>query len=159
MNHDSLRDRSATTLIRVEHDDPTLTKVTVSNAPLSNARERGQFWPIYSAFFSRLGVAIGGNTNLQDLVFYIDENDDTYFDERGGEAFCEGIKHNSSIRNLILMHPNVSRGIGRGILNEFVANNSNIEQSCYVLGLLRCSRRYIMEGLTCSPQLYRDAPI
>ena len=125
MDATTLRDNSATTLIRVEHDDPTLTTVTVTNAFMFNARERGQFWPIYSAFFSRLGVAIGGNTNLQDL--YLDENDDTYLDEIGGEAFCEGMKHNSSIRNLTLMHPNFSRGIGRGILSEFVADNSNIE--------------------------------
>ena len=122
-----IRDRSATTLLRVKHDDSALTKVTVTNAPIANAREKGLFWPIDNADLARLGVAIGKNTKLQGMNFFNDDDDPNAMDGMGGDAFFEGIKRNSSIRYLHLMNIDISQGIGRGLLNEFVANNNNFE--------------------------------
>ena len=73
--------------------------------------------------WTRLCEAIGANTHLVKLIYC------------GGhglalvannQAFHDGLKHNSSIRQLELGQRNCSEGMGYDILNAFHEGNSNL---------------------------------
>lgn len=110
---------------RLVENDPDLAEVVVSNSGFSPSVVRGYFWSIESAELSRLGGAIGKNTHLRCLDFRGNELTNI-FAEEDRTLFFKGIKRNASIHYLTMWRCDLSEGVGREILNEFVANNDNL---------------------------------
>ena len=86
---------------------------------------------------SRLGNYIGDNTHLEQLFFDGRRNNGRLADAIvGNGAFFDGLKRNTSIKLLVLIDFDFSRGVdgydfsggaGHEILNEYVLNNANLD--------------------------------
>jgi len=117
-------ERSDATLRRIEQNDPKLTFLYIvnQNYPTGTAGEgepaRGNFWVHNGADLSRLGAAIGKNTNLKKILLYKSSEWTSRLDTN---TLFEGLQRNTTIKKLYLQD-----GIGIGVLNELVVNNSNL---------------------------------
>jgi len=121
------------TLNRVEQNDPALTYLKVSNSGRIIRGGTGYYCPNDTAGLARLGVAIGTNTNLRSLSI---RNTHALADMAANNvSFFEGLNNNTSIRRLAIANCDLSAGMGRDILNEVVANNTNLTS----ITLIRCT--------------------
>lgn len=126
-------DRSATTLGRVEANDPALRHMTLMARAFRGPNDEGSYCPAGVDALARLGTAIGKNTNLRRLHLY----DGAMLTKiaTGNAAFFEGLKRNTSIVKLMLLQCKLSDEIERGVMKEFVAKNSNLQ----TFGLYNCA--------------------
>jgi len=122
-----------TTLSRVQRNDPSLRELELCNTVHFTHEGMGCYWTIDSADLARLGDAIGANTNVRELVFY--STDELVDMAANNGAFFEGLKSNTSINNMFLVNCDIFWGMGRDILNGFVANNSSLTG----IGLRQCT--------------------
>jgi len=106
------------TLSQVEQNDPDLKRLHMSE---------NIFWPNDCAELSRFGDAIGRNTNLQSLTIRSPHLADNIHMFADNKTFFQGIKRNASIEKLSFEGWNVSEGIGRKFMNEYVVNNNNLK--------------------------------
>ena len=70
--------------------------------------------------FTRLGVAIGNNTHIKHLNVFPSGIPSDVLDEE----FYDGLKQNSSIRELTLHEVNIAGGVGQEILKVYQENNN-----------------------------------
>lgn len=115
--------------LRVEHNDPTLTKIMIGGG---NAYTRYAHASSFRNDYDELGTSIGGNTHLTKLYYnsfvpgYVTALD---VSNRG---FFEGLKQNTSISNLLLDGRNRNRrsplvgGNIHAILNAYQRNNNKL---------------------------------
>ena len=117
------------TLVRVEQNDTTLQRLSISESIGGSYGDTGRF-SIYgrSSVFSRLGVAVGRNTHLRFL--YICLRDFPLGPSLLQGEFFEGLKRNTSIRSLSLHCDNRSivggwsNGLGHEILKVYQENSN-----------------------------------
>jgi len=138
------------TLSRVEQNDPALKELTVSNA--GGFGTIFYYWPNNSADLARLGDAIGNNMNLRRLDIH---NARALADMAANDgSFFEGLKRNTSIYHLYLASCDLSGGMGRDILNGFVANNTNLLSiAMYQCALENGGADILLSAVTSCPNL------
>lgn len=124
-------EESNKTLRRLERNDPKLTTLAIFNRDHSTARIKGCFWLHEGADLSRLGNAIANNTNLKRITFH-KSSEWEYQSLAEKKAFFDGLKRNTTIEHLRL-----NGGIGNGIFNDIVANNSNLTEISIHRGVVR----------------------
>ena len=107
--------RNQETLQSVEENDDTMTKLTLG----SYARKGGCAHT--QNYFSRIGAALGDNTNIKSLNIELGLVEDIQtFDST---SFAEGLKRNSSIRHLIIGGDD--RNIAGGVVQKVLENINN----------------------------------
>lgn len=119
-------ERSNTTLLSIEQNDPKLTHLAVVGRDYTADNTKGYFWLHDGADLLRLGNAIGNNTNLKSIALR-----ESSGWTRNTSSIFEGIQRNATIKALSL-----HGSIGIGILNEFVALTQLKN-----LGILECDLR------------------
>ena len=114
----SIVERSDDTLRRLEQNDPKLrTSLSIANRGHTTGHTSDTcFWLHDSADVLRLGNAIANNTHLERIVIH--NCSEWTLDTK---SLFEGLQQSTSVKELWLRG-----GIGIGVLNEFVANNSNL---------------------------------
>jgi len=121
-------EKTNATLIRIEQNDPKLESVIITSSNYSsnntgNHSKLGYFWLHDGADLSRLGSAIGNNTQIQGMTLHgsSDWTGDT-------ASLLEGLKRNTAIKHLYL-----HSGIGIGILNECWQTLASNVLACWVV--------------------------
>mmetsp|Transcript_27748 Transcript_27748/g.48026 ORF Transcript_27748/g.48026 Transcript_27748/m.48026 type:complete len:394 (+) Transcript_27748:523-1704(+) len=123
-------------LSRVQRNDPTLTELDLAYIGGFTPEKVGDYLINDSTDLTMFGEAIGTNTNLRRLIISTMCVAQEFADMAANNgAFFEGFKRSTSIRELCLERCDFSGGMGRDILNGFVANNSNITG----IGLKECA--------------------
>jgi hypothetical protein len=115
---------------KIEQNDPALKGLHMGNAVTSyDSYQVGVFLSFDSANVSKLGVCIGGNTQLELLSF-----DGTHGVNRpangmasisGNSDFFHGLEQNSSINYLSFNHCDLSLDAARQVLNAFDEGNDS----------------------------------
>ena len=113
-----MNNNSEETLCRVEQNDDEVTELWIGYPNID-----GEFLSSDAGDYSRLGAAIGNNTHLTKL--WITLNDEDPLDTANTEFF-NGLKRNSSIKNLALHCRNHVGGIGHEILKVYQKINNNL---------------------------------
>ena len=117
-------ERSNTTLLSIEQNDPKLKFLYIVNQgypPTTDSEgepARGIFWVHNGTDLSRLGAAIANNTNLKKILLYKSSEWTSQLDTN---TLFEGLQRSTTIKKLYLQD-----GIGIGVLNELVVNNRNL---------------------------------
>ena len=123
-----LVEKSNRTLRRLEVNDPKLTTLFVASRDRGDQSSGdGYFWLHNGADLGRLGAATGNNTHLKGLALHT--SSDWRLDTR---SLLEGLQRNTTVEKLSLHD-----GIGIGVLNEYVANISNLTE----ITILECDLR------------------
>jgi len=120
-------EKSNRTLLRIEDNDPKLTSLSIVDRGHTAHNPEECFWMHDGADLSRLGSAIANNIHLETISFF--KSSEWTLDTG---SLLEGLQRNTTIKKLWL-----HGGIGIGVLNEFVANNSNLTR----ISILDCDLR------------------
>ena len=110
---------SQNTLRRVEQNGAALSKLRIGGANY----DADAFTSSYGDDYARLGTAIGNNTHITNLVIDLRDVNSLTIEERG---FYDGLKHNSSIKQMRLLGHSVGRNdnnhnfIVGGVLHEIL---------------------------------------
>eukprot|EP00579_Thalassiosira_antarctica_P002902 CAMPEP_0201877290 /NCGR_PEP_ID=MMETSP0902-20130614/8745_1 /ASSEMBLY_ACC=CAM_ASM_000551 /TAXON_ID=420261 /ORGANISM="Thalassiosira antarctica, Strain CCMP982" /LENGTH=383 /DNA_ID=CAMNT_0048404717 /DNA_START=500 /DNA_END=1651 /DNA_ORIENTATION=- len=125
-------------LSRVQRNDPTLTELDLAYIGGFTPEKVGDYLINDSTDLTMFGEAIGTNTNLRRLIISTMCVAQEFADMAANNgAFFEGFKRSTSIRELCLERCDFSGGMGRDILNGFVANNCHVRRiqlMCCTLG-------------------------
>ena len=120
--------RSENTLHKIERNNATWTKLWIGRIYVHN-NSVGAFNSSSSEEFSRLGAAIGDNTHLSTLIVADDFDNESALIVTNREFF-DGLKQNTSIRELGLVCNYHSRSIVGGvfhqILKAYQENNNHL---------------------------------
>ena len=118
---------SQNVLRRVEANDVESTDLKLGHS--SNYFSISYFKSSNASDYSRLGAAIGDNTQLKTLTFTI--GDECALDISNTEFF-NGLKRNSSINDLKISYNRYTLigGVGHEILKTYQDNNNNLTCLC-----------------------------
>ncbi|KAL7533133.1 hypothetical protein ACHAWF_004354, partial [Thalassiosira exigua] len=128
----SIYDLSAakSALTRLADNDPDLSCLWLTRE--EHLAADANFRPRNSADLSRLGVALGRNTNLRELEVQVQPLSDLF---SNNEAFFRGLDSNASILKLAFGQCNLQGERQRKIFAGFVTNMSNLKS----LRMLGCA--------------------
>ena len=115
-------EKSNTTLLSIEQNDPNLTHLAVVNRDYPTTASKGRFWVHNGADLSKLGAAIANNTHLEGISFY---KSSEWTSQLDANALFEGLQRNTTIKHLCLVG-----GIGTFDMNnnltDISVHNSDI---------------------------------